>query len=78
MQYIEAACKGIEAAIEATKAHTVDALLLSETQRLTMTTVNYAITLMVALLRSTRRYTGLTKKLTCHNWKYSRRVPFLK
>jgi hypothetical protein len=62
MQCIEAASKGIEAAKEATKAHTV---------------VNYAITLMVALLRSTRRYTGLTKKL-CHNGKYSRRVPFLK
>jgi hypothetical protein len=77
MQYIEAASKGIEAAIEATKAHTMDALLLSEEKILTMTTVNHAITFMVALLRSTRRYTGLTKKL-CHNGKYSRRVPFLK
>ena len=34
MQYIEAASKGIEATIEATKAHTVDALLLSEAKNI--------------------------------------------
>ena len=34
MQYIEAACKGKEATIEATKAHTVDDLLLSEAKKI--------------------------------------------